>query len=95
MYIIYVNNMLPLALAVHEITRHFWAAYENIRYVNFDCRIDPAPLVPFIGIVWGKLDSSIHRIVIFSAAVYRGIKNNGTDQGYTGCFFISIHCLGI
>ena len=27
MYIIYVNNTLPLALAVHEISRHFWAAY--------------------------------------------------------------------
>ena len=27
MYIIYVNNTLPLALTVHEITRHFWAAY--------------------------------------------------------------------
>ena len=26
-YIIYVNNTLPLALAVHEISRHFWAAY--------------------------------------------------------------------
>ena len=26
-YIIYVNNTLPLALAVHEIFRHFWAAY--------------------------------------------------------------------
>ena len=25
MYIIYVNNTLPLA---HEISRHFWAAYE-------------------------------------------------------------------
>ena len=24
--IIYVNNTLPLALAVHEISRHFWAA---------------------------------------------------------------------
>ena len=28
MYIIYVNNTLPLALAVHEISRHFWAAYD-------------------------------------------------------------------
>ena len=27
MYIIYVNNTLPLALAVHEISRHFWAVY--------------------------------------------------------------------
>ena len=27
MYFIYVNNTLPLALVVHEITRHFWAAY--------------------------------------------------------------------
>ena len=27
MYTIYVNNTLPLALAVHEISRHFWAAY--------------------------------------------------------------------
>ena len=27
MYFIYVNNTLPLALAVHEITRNFWAAY--------------------------------------------------------------------
>ena len=27
MYIIYVNNTLPLALAVHEISRHFWAPY--------------------------------------------------------------------
>ena len=26
MYIIYVNNKLPLALAVHKISRHFWAA---------------------------------------------------------------------
>ena len=26
--IIYVNNTLPLALTVHEISRHFWAAYE-------------------------------------------------------------------
>ena len=26
MYIIYVDNALPLALVVHEITRHFWAA---------------------------------------------------------------------
>ena len=26
MYIIYVNNTLPLA---HEISRHFWAAYEQ------------------------------------------------------------------
>ena len=26
MYIIYVNNTLPLA---HEISRHFWAAYDN------------------------------------------------------------------
>ena len=25
MYIIYVNNTLPLA---HEISRHFWAAYD-------------------------------------------------------------------
>ena len=24
----YVNNTLPLALAVHEISRHFWAAYD-------------------------------------------------------------------
>ena len=24
-----VNNTLPLALAVHEISRHFWAAYEE------------------------------------------------------------------
>ena len=24
---IYVNNTLPLALVVHEISRHFWAAY--------------------------------------------------------------------
>ena len=30
MYIIYVNNTLPLALAVHEISRHFWAAYGKI-----------------------------------------------------------------
>ena len=27
MYTIYVNNTLPLALAVHKISRHFWAAY--------------------------------------------------------------------
>ena len=27
MYVISVNNTLPLALAVHEITRNFWAAY--------------------------------------------------------------------
>ena len=27
MYIIYVNNTLPLALAVHKISRHFWVAY--------------------------------------------------------------------
>ena len=27
MYIIYVNNTLPLVLAVHKISRHFWAAY--------------------------------------------------------------------
>ena len=27
MYVIYVNNTLPLVLAMHEITRHFWAAY--------------------------------------------------------------------
>ena len=27
MYVIYVNNTLPLALTVHEISRHFWAAY--------------------------------------------------------------------
>ena len=26
-HIVYVNNTLPLALAVHEISRHFWAAY--------------------------------------------------------------------
>ena len=26
-YIIYVNNTLPLALALHKISRHFWAAY--------------------------------------------------------------------
>ena len=26
----YVNNTLPLALAVHEISRHFWAAYDLI-----------------------------------------------------------------
>ena len=32
MYIIYVNNTLPLALAVHEISRHFWAAYGMARY---------------------------------------------------------------
>ena len=31
MYIIYVNNTLPLALAVHEISRHFWAAYDRIQ----------------------------------------------------------------
>ena len=24
---VYVNNTLPLALAVHEISRNFWAAY--------------------------------------------------------------------
>ena len=29
MYIIHVNNTLPLALAVHEISRHFWAAYDK------------------------------------------------------------------
>ena len=28
MYLIYVNNTLPLALVVHEITRHLWAAYD-------------------------------------------------------------------
>ena len=27
MYTIYVNNTLLLTLAVHEISRHFWAAY--------------------------------------------------------------------
>ena len=27
MYTTYVNNTLPLALAVHKISRHFWAAY--------------------------------------------------------------------
>ena len=27
--IIYVNNTLPLVLAVHEISRHFWAAYDD------------------------------------------------------------------
>ena len=26
-YVMYLNNTLPLALAVHEITRHFWASY--------------------------------------------------------------------
>ena len=31
MYIIYVNNTLPLALTVHEISRHFWAAYDYTR----------------------------------------------------------------
>ena len=30
-YIIYVNNTLLLALAVHEISRHFWAAYDIIQ----------------------------------------------------------------
>ena len=31
MYLMYVNNTLPLALAAHEInTRHFWAAYDLI-----------------------------------------------------------------
>ena len=32
MYLIYVNDMLLLALAVHKITRHFWAAYGNISF---------------------------------------------------------------
>ena len=31
----YVNNTLPLALAVHEISRHFWAAYALL-YANGD-----------------------------------------------------------
>ena len=31
MYIIYVYNTLPLALVVHEISRHFWAAYDFLR----------------------------------------------------------------
>ena len=33
MYFIYVNNTLTLALAVHEITRHFWAAYGRSRFL--------------------------------------------------------------
>ena len=41
MYIIYVNNTLPLALAVHEISRHFWAAYGiSQKYGNFDQKLD-------------------------------------------------------
>ena len=35
MYLIYVNNTLPLALVVHEITRHFWAAKNGI--INYRC----------------------------------------------------------
>ena len=31
MYIIYVNNTLPLA---HEISRHFWAAYAETSKLN-------------------------------------------------------------
>ena len=34
MYIIYVNDTLPLALAVHEISRHFWAAYEKFTKIT-------------------------------------------------------------
>ena len=32
---IYVNNTLPLALVVHEISRHFWATYVNGCYLEF------------------------------------------------------------
>ena len=31
MYIIYVNNTLPLA---HEISRHFWAAYAKTTQIR-------------------------------------------------------------
>ena len=34
MYIINVNNTLPLALAVHEISRHFWAAYGQTKFTK-------------------------------------------------------------
>ena len=33
MYIIYVNNTLPLALAVHKISRHFWVTYGETRKI--------------------------------------------------------------
>ena len=32
MYIIYVNNTLPLALAVHKISQHFWPRLWNNRH---------------------------------------------------------------
>ena len=35
MYIIYVNNTLPLA---HEISRHFWAAYGFSNSKNFNLK---------------------------------------------------------
>ena len=43
MYIIYANNTLRLALAVHEISRHFWAAYDITNIILTSTNVSPHP----------------------------------------------------